>query len=41
MDSEPAALRELIIQALDECTDASTLDLVYKLLTYETSKGQG
>lgn len=34
MEPEPLALKELITIALEECTDESTLDLVYKLLTY-------
>ena len=32
MEPEEAELKELIKKALEECTDTSTLDLVYKLL---------
>ena len=35
MDPEPSVIKELIIKALEECDDTSTLYLVYELLTYE------
>ncbi len=31
-DPERTALREMIAEAADDCTDTSLLDLVYKLL---------
>ena len=34
-DSERDALRQMIVEALEVCTDTSTLDLIYKLLAYE------
>lgn len=34
-DPESNALRQMITEALEACTDASLLDLIYKLLTYE------
>lgn len=34
MDADPLALKELITIALEECTDEDTLDVVYKILTY-------
>lgn len=34
MDADPLALKELITIALEECNDEDTLDVVYKLLTY-------
>lgn len=34
MDPEPSPIKELITIALEECTDEDTLDIVYKLLTY-------
>ncbi len=37
-DPERDALRQMIAEAVDACTDASLLDLVYKLLTYEPKK---
>lgn len=33
-DPSPEALRQLILKAVNEYTDADTLDLVFKLLTY-------
>lgn len=33
-DPSPEALRQLIFKAVNECKDADTLDLVFKLLTY-------
>ena len=32
-DNESSALRELIKEAVENCTDVSLLDLVYKLIT--------
>lgn len=40
MDADPAAIKELITRALEECEDLSLLDLVYKLLVYESIEGQ-
>lgn len=40
MDSDPAAIKDLITKALEECEDPSLLDLVYKLLVYEDKEGQ-
>ena len=34
MDTDPLPLKELIAIALEECNDEDTLDVVYKLLTY-------
>lgn len=33
-DPSPEALRQLILKAVNECSDPDTLDLVFKLLTY-------
>ncbi len=35
MDPDPSEIKELILKALNECTDVSTLDLVYKILILE------
>ena len=40
MDPEPAAIKELISKALEECEDLSLLDLVYKLIVSENIEGQ-
>lgn len=40
MDDDIPPLRELIKQALDECTDPELLDLVYKLIAHETINGR-
>lgn len=34
-DSDHPPLKELIFKALEKCTDADLLDLVYKLLMYD------
>lgn len=36
MEDDDSAMRKLIVSALNECHDAELLDLVYKLLVYET-----
>lgn len=33
-DPSPEALRQLIIKAVNECSDPDTLDLVFKLLVH-------
>jgi hypothetical protein len=40
MDPEPAAIKELIVESLEDCTDVGLLDLIYKLLIYESKEGQ-
>ncbi len=35
-DSDDIPLKNLIAQALENCTDCELLDLVYKLLIFET-----
>ena len=40
MDSEVATLKESIEQALTECNDVSTLDLVYKLLVLSNTESR-
>lgn len=40
MDPEPSAMKELIAVALEECTDTDMLDLIYKLLTYDSIEGR-
>ena len=37
-DSDEIPLKNLIAQALENCTDCELLDLVYKLLSYEEIK---
>ena len=37
MDAEPLPIKELIALALEECNDEDTLDIVYKLLTYDNN----
>ncbi len=40
MEPEPSVLKDLITEAIEECTDVGLLDLIYKLLIYETKEGQ-
>lgn len=40
MDPDPSTMKELITAALEECTDTGMLDLIYKLLIYESKEGQ-
>ncbi len=40
MDPNPSAMKELIARALEECTDTSMLDLIYKLLLLESLEGR-
>jgi hypothetical protein len=35
MDPEPSAIKALIAEALEECTDVELLDLIYKLIIIE------
>jgi hypothetical protein len=35
-DTDETPLKELIIQALENCQDSLLLDLVYKLIIYNT-----
>lgn len=35
MELDISALKQLITTALEECTDPSVLDLIYKLLAFE------
>ena len=35
-DPERNALRRMIASAAENCTDTATLDLIYKLLTYDS-----
>lgn len=35
-DSEANAMRLLIMQAVSQCTDPDLLDLIYKILVYDT-----
>lgn len=37
-DPERDALRQMIAEAVEACTDVSLLDLIYKLLAYEPKK---
>ena len=37
-DPESSALRQMITEAIEACTDSALLDLIYKLLTYEPKK---
>lgn len=34
-DEEGEALRQMIMQQIEQCTDTELLDIVYKLLIYE------
>ncbi len=36
---ESESIRLMIINAVNECTDSDLLDLIYKLLVYETNNG--
>lgn len=40
MEPEPSVLKDLITEAIADCTDVGLLDLIYKLITYETIEGQ-
>ena len=35
MDPEPSVLKDLITEALEDCTDVELLDLIYKLIIIE------
>lgn len=35
-DTDGHALKDIIMQAIEACADLSLLDLIYKLLVYET-----
>ena len=39
MDDSESSMRLMIIKAINECTDSDLLDLIYKLLAYETNNG--
>lgn len=36
-DTDVIPLKEMIVQALESCTDADLLDLIYKLIVCEVS----
>lgn len=39
MDDSDSSVRLMIIKAVNECSDSDLLDLIYKLLVYETNNG--
>lgn len=39
MDDSESSMRLMIIEAVNECTDADLLDLIYKLLVYDENSG--
>ena len=40
MDDDPLeAIQQMVIQAVTQCTDPDILDLVYKLIVYESGGG--